>query len=175
MLCPTTGAGSRRRDERGLLQTSGRHTAHQHYPSEVTIRYRFHPLRGSCFPVIRLHHVHEEPCYVVRRPNGLPLSFPMWMTELTVAQIEIAREPRLDLSTLLDLRHLVTLYLSSLGSADSEGSHDAAARSKTAATIRGQQFRLRTATSEGSSTASSPRTDAVDNSAGERDGCGGGR
>ena len=112
---------------------------------------------------------------MVRRPNGLPLSFPVWMTELTVAQIEIVRESRLALATLLDLRHLVTLYLSSLGSADSEGSHDAAARSKTEATIRGQQFRRYTATSEGSRTASNPRTDAVDKSAGEGDGCGGGR
>ena len=112
---------------------------------------------------------------MVRRPNGLPLSFPVWMTNLTAAQIEIVREPRLALSTLLDLRHLVTLYLSSLGSADSEGSHDAAAGSKTGATIRGQQFRLHTATSEGGSTASNPRTDAVDESAGEGDGCGGER
>ena len=112
---------------------------------------------------------------MVRRPNGLPLSFPVWMTELTAAQIEIVREPRLPLSILLDLRHLVTLYLSSLGSADSEGSHDAAARSKTGATIRGQQFRPRTATSEAGSTASNPRTDAVDNSAGEGNGRGGGR
>jgi hypothetical protein len=71
------------------------------------------------------------------------------MTELRAAQIEIVCEPRLTLSTLLDLRHLVTLYLSSLGSVDSEGSHDAEARSKTGATIRGQQFRPRTATSEG--------------------------
>ena len=62
---------------------------------------------------------------MVRRPNGLPLSFPVWMTELTAAQIEIVREPRLAVSTLLDLRHLVTLYLSSLSSADSEGSHEA--------------------------------------------------
>ena len=112
---------------------------------------------------------------MVRRPNGLPLSFPVWMTELRAAQIEIVCEPRLTLSTLLDLRHLVTLYLSSLGSADSEGSHDAAARSKTGATIRGQQFRPRTAPSEGGSTASNPRTDAVDESAGEGDGCGGER
>ena len=112
---------------------------------------------------------------MVRRPNGLPLSFPVWMTELTVAQIEIVREPRLALSTLLDLRGLVTLYLSSLDSADSEGSHDAAARSKTGTTIRGKQFRPCTATSEGGSTAGNPRTDAVDKSAGECDGCGGGR
>jgi hypothetical protein len=71
------------------------------------------------------------------------------MTELTAAQIEIVREPRLALSTLLDLRHLVTVYLSSLGSADSEGSRDAAARSKTGATFRGQRIRPRTTTSEG--------------------------
>jgi hypothetical protein len=106
---------------------------------------------------------------VVRRPNGLPLSFPVWMTELIAAQIEIVREPRLALSTLLDLRGLVTLYLSSLGSADSEGSHDAAARSKTGTTIRGQQFRPGTATSEGGSTASNSRTDAVDKGAGGGD------
>ena len=112
---------------------------------------------------------------MVRRPNGLPLSFPVWMTELTAVQIEIVREPRMALSTLLDLRRLVTLYLSSLGSADSEGSHDAAARSETGTTIRGQQFRPRTATSEGGSAASNPRADAVDKSAGEGDGCGGGR
>ena len=125
--------------------------------------------------MIRLHYVHEEPCYVVRRPNGLPLSFPVWMTELTAAQVEIVREPRLALSTLLDLRRLVALYLSSLGSADSEGSHDAAARNQTEATIRGQQFRPGTATSKGGSTASNPRSDAVDESVGKGDGCGGGR
>ena len=37
---------------------------------------------------------------MVRRPNGLPLSFPVWMTELRAAQIEIVCEPRLTLSTL---------------------------------------------------------------------------
>jgi hypothetical protein len=36
------------------------------------------------------------------------------MTELRAAQIEIVCEPRLTLSALPDLRHLVTLYLSSL-------------------------------------------------------------
>ena len=166
----------RRRDEHGHLGTSGRYTAHQHYPSEVTIRYRFHPLRGSCFPVIRLHYVYEEPCYVVRRPNGLPLSFPVWMTELRAAQIEIVCQPRLTLSTLLDLRRLVTLYLSSLGSTDSEGSHDVAGRIKAGTTIRGEQIRPRTTTtSPGGSTSGNRRTGAVDKSTGKGDRSGGGQ
>jgi hypothetical protein len=101
-------------------------------PSEATIRYRFHPLRGSSLPVIRRHFVHEEPCYVVRRPNGLPLSVPVWMSQLTAGTIEIVREPRLALSALLELRRLATTYLSSLTFTDAEGSHDAAARGKTA-------------------------------------------
>ena len=124
--------------------------------------------------MIRLHYVHEEPCYVVRRPNGLPLSFPVWMTQLPAAQIEIVPERRVALSALLDLRRLVTSYLSSLGSTDSEGSHDAAAR-KTETPIRRQQFRSRTATADGGGTASNPRTRGTDESAGESDLRGGGR
>jgi len=126
--------------------------------------------------VIRLHYVHDEPCYVVRRPNGLPLSFPLWMTELAAAQIDIVREPRLALSALLDLRRLVTPYLSSLGSTDSEGSHDAAAR-KTETPIRRQQFRSRTTArpTSGDSTASNLRAHTVDENAGEDDLRGGGR
>lgn len=55
---------------------------------------------------------------MVRRPNGLPLSFPVWMTEPAAGQTEMLQKPRLTLATLLDLRRLVTLYLSSLGSTD---------------------------------------------------------
>jgi hypothetical protein len=110
----------------------------------------------------------------VRRPNGLPLSFPVWMTELTAAQIEIVREPRLTLSTLLDLRHLVTPYLSSLGSTDSEGSHDAAARSRTGATSEDDNFvRVPPLPKEVAQQAAHGL--AVDESAGEGDGCGGER
>jgi len=168
--CPTTGAAFRLRSARALLQTNGRHTAHQHYPSEVPIRYRFHPLRGSSFFVIRLHYVHEEPCYVIRRANGLPLSIPVWMTEPAAAQIEIVREPRVALPALVELRRLATAYLCSLTSTDSEGSHDATARGKTGAAIRGQQFCSRTATSNAGSTTSNPRTRPMDESAGEGDG-----
>jgi len=126
--------------------------------------------------VIRLHYVHDEPCYVARRPNGLPLSFPVWMTELTAAQIDIVPEPRVALSALLDLRHLMTSYLSALGFTDSEGSHDAAAR-KTETPIRRQQFRSRTTArpASGDSTASNLRAHTVVENAGEDDLRGGGR
>ena len=98
------------------------------------------------------------------------------MTELAAAQIDIVREPRLALSALLDLRRLVTPYLSSLGSTDSEGSHDAAAR-KTETPIRRQQFRSRTTArpTSGDSTASNLRAHTVDENAGEDDLRGGGR
>jgi hypothetical protein len=120
--------------------------------------------------------VHEEPCYVVRRPNGLPLSFPVWMTEPAAGQTEMLQKPRLTLATLLDLRRLVTLYLSSLGSTDSEGSHDVAGRIKAGTTIRGEQIRPRTTTtSPGGSTSGDRRTGAVDKSTGEGDGSGGGQ
>jgi len=111
--------------------------------------------------VIRLHYVHEEPCYVVRRPNGLPLSFPGWMTQPAAAKITIVREPRLALSALLELRRLATTCLSSLPSSDSEGSDDATARRKTRKAIRGQQVRSRTAAAEGGGKRSNPRTRAV--------------
>jgi hypothetical protein len=113
---------------------------------------------------------------VVRRPNGLPLSLPLWMTELTAAQIDIVHESRLALSALLDLRRLVTSYLSSLDSTDSEGSHDAAAR-KAETPIRRQQFRSRTISrpTRGDSTASNLRAHTVDENAGEDDLRGGGR
>lgn len=97
------------------------------------------------------------------------------MTEPTAAKIDIVREPRLALPALLELRRLATAYLSSLTSADSEGSHDAAARGKTGEAIRGQQFRKRTATADGGNTTSNPRTRAVDASAGEGLGRGGKR
>jgi len=97
------------------------------------------------------------------------------MTQLTAAKIEIIREPRLALSALLELRRLAKTYLSSWTFTNSEGSHDAAARVKTGEAIRGQQSRPCTAALGGGGTASNPRTHAVDESAGEDDGRGGGR
>jgi hypothetical protein len=81
------------------------------------------------------------------------------MTEPAAGQTEMLQKPRLTLATLLDLRRLVTLYLSSLGSTDSEGSHDVAGRIKAGTTIRGEQIRPRTTTtSPGGSTSGDRRT-----------------
>ena len=81
--------------------------------------------------MIRLRYVHDEPHYIVRRPNGWSLSFPVRMTQATAAKIDIVREPQMALSALLELRRLATACLSSLPSSDSEGSQDATARGKT--------------------------------------------
>ncbi len=75
---------------------------------------------------MRLHQVHDEACYIVHRPNGLPLSFPVGMTYPDAEHIDIRIEPRLPLNTLLNLRQLVTSRLSSLDSetTETEGDHD---------------------------------------------------
>ena len=153
----------------------GRHTAHQRYPSEVVIRYTFHPLCGVCCPVIRLHFVHEEACYVVRRANGMPLSVPVWMTQPEAAQIKIVCEPRLPVSALLDLRRLTTTCLSSFASSESKGGHDEAASDTATATVRRQQTISSTATTAGSAAASWPTSDAVDGSSSSVDQRGGGK
>ena len=53
---------------------------------------------------MRLHYVHDEACYVVRRPNGITLSVPAWMAEPATAEIRIVAVPRLPLDTLVELR-----------------------------------------------------------------------
>jgi hypothetical protein len=47
----------------------------------TVMRQGCHPFCGERFPVIRLFYVHDEPCYIVRRANGMPVSFPVWMTQ----------------------------------------------------------------------------------------------
>ena len=125
--------------------------------------------------MVRLHYVHAEACYVVRRPNGLPLSFPVWMTQSAAARTEIVREPRLALTALLELRRLATTYLSSLAPRDSEGAHDAATRGRTGAAIRGQKSGSGAATTKGGGTTGNTRGRALDDSAREDDRRGGGQ
>src|ERR1035438_6338575 len=57
--------------------TTERHTAHQQRPAEVTIYYRYHPLRTQNLPVVRLYDFHDEVYYVVRRADGTPLAVPI--------------------------------------------------------------------------------------------------
>ena len=102
----------------------------------MTVKYRFHPLRGGSYPVIRRHHFRNEVCYVVRRPNGLTVSVPAWMTQPQAAAVEIAPYARVTLAALLELRRLTTIYLSSLASRTHDGGPNVGRRGKATASIR---------------------------------------
>ena len=117
-------------------QRSGRHSAQQHSPTEVVVTYRFHPFCGERFPVVRRFYVHDEPCYIVRRANGMPISFPVWMTQPAAAQAAIVGEAQLPLAVLLELYRLTASCLSLLASDESEGDHDAAGSNTAARTVR---------------------------------------
>jgi hypothetical protein len=53
------------------------------------------------------------------------MSFPVWMTGSSAADIEIARHPRLAFAALLELRRLTSTCLSSLATNESDGDRDA--------------------------------------------------
>ena len=49
------------------------------------------------------------------------MSFPVWTTDSSTAEIEITHAPRLALTALLELRRLTTTCLASLGGNESDG------------------------------------------------------
>jgi hypothetical protein len=102
----------------------------------VLITYRFHPFCGERFTVSRLFYVHDEACYIVRRSDDTPLSFPVWMTEQAAAQVEIVNDARLPLDVLLELRRLVLTGLSLVTSQVTKGVHDASRSNKAGRTVR---------------------------------------
>ena len=67
------------------------------------------------------------------------MSFPVWMTDSSAAEIEITLAPRPALTALLELRRLTTTCLSSLGGNESDGDRDAPTSDRARATIRRQQ------------------------------------
>ena len=71
--------------------------------------------------MVRLYYVHDEACYIVRRANGTPLSFPVWMTQPAAARAEIMHEPCLPIEALIGLRRLITICLSSLAPSEPDG------------------------------------------------------
>src|SRR6516162_886910 len=110
------------------LETTYLHTAHQHRPAEITIYYRFHPLRAQSLPVVRLYELHDEFYYVVRRADGRPLAVPVWMTHPEAAHATIvSRTAHLPLRVLLELRRISVTALSSSVHNVREEDHDAAA------------------------------------------------
>src|ERR1700756_368385 len=112
--------------------TTHPHTAHQHRPAEITIYYRFHPLRTQSLPVVRLYELHDESYYVVRRADGRPLAVPVWMTHPEAAHATIvSRTAHLPLRVLLELRRISVTARSSSVHNVREEDHDAAPTGQT--------------------------------------------
>ena len=61
--------------------------------------------------MVRLHYVHDEPCYVVRRPDGSTVSVPAWMTEIAAGNVQIVERSRVPLAALLELHRWVSTFL----------------------------------------------------------------
>src|SRR6266481_1059691 len=161
----------------GMCSTTERHTTHQQRPAEVTIYYRFHPLRTHSLPVIRLYELHDEPYYVVRRADGRPLAVPVWMTRPEAANARVVSVAHLPLRVLIELRRVCVTCLSSCVHNVPEEDHDAAAASKTAATTvrRSSRRSRRRTTPFGGARPTPPSAGAVDAGAGQEDPRGGRR
>ena len=160
------------------LETTHSHTAHQHRPAEITIYYRFHPLRTHSLPVVRLYELPDESCYVVRRTDGRPLAVPVWMTHPEAAHATIvSRTAHLPLRVLLELRRISVTSLSSSVHNVREEDHDAAAPTGQTTTTT---FRRRSSRRSGPGTtsrecarAATPSAGAVDAGDGQENSRGG--
>ena len=134
-------------DGSSIHQTTEPHTAHQLCPTEVTIYYRFHPLRTHSLPVVRLYELDDEAYYVVRRADGRPLAVPVWMTHPESAHAKIVSTARLPVRVLLELHRVAVTCLSSSVHNVPEEDYDAAAPSKTPTTdVRRSSHRSRCTT-----------------------------
>jgi len=158
------------------LGTTERHTAHQQCSTEVTIHYRFHPLRTHSLPVVRLYELHDEAYYVVRRADGRPLAVPVWMTRPEAAYAKMVSAACLPVRVLLELRRVTVTCLSSRVHNVLEEDHDAAAPSETpTTTVRRSSRRSSRTTPIGGARAATPGAGAVDAGAGKDDARGGRR
>ena len=156
--------------------TTERHTAHQQRPAEVTVYYRFHPLRTHSLPVIRLYDLHDEAYYVVRRADGRPLAVPVWMTRPEAAYAEMVPVARLPVRVLLELRRMTVTCVSSRVHNAHEEEPDAAAPSETpTTTLRRTSRGPRRPTPTERARAAAPRAGAMDAGAGQDDPRGGRR
>src|ERR1035438_9615594 len=154
--------------------TTERHTAHQQRPAEVTIYYRYHPLRTQNLPVVRVYDFHDEVYYVVRRTDGTPLAVPAWMTRPEAAHVRVVSSARLPVRVLFELSRVTVTCLSARAHNVHEEDHDAATPSKMpTTTLRGTARRSRRTTSTGRATATTPGAGAVDAGAGQDDPRGG--
>src|ERR1035437_264310 len=158
------------------LPITGRHTAHQHRPDEVTIFYPFHPLCRHSLPVIRLYERVGEAFYVVRRADGRPLAIPEWMTRPDAANLRLVSMACLPVKVLLGLRNAAVTNCSSFVHNEHQEDQDAAGQDKaTAPTLRRTSPCSRSASFAGGEGATPPDTCSVDASAGQDNPLGGQR
>ena len=114
-------------------ETIGRHTAHLNRLDEVTIHYRFHPLRSQCLPVVRRCELYGDAYYILRRPDGRPLAVPEWMTRPDMAKTTIVSSARLPAAVLIALRREVVTCLSCCEQIVQEENRDVSTKDQTSA------------------------------------------
>ncbi|MBK6971964.1 MAG: hypothetical protein IPH26_19860 [Sterolibacteriaceae bacterium] len=128
---------------------------------------------GERLAVVRLHQVHDEPCYVVRRPDGSTVSIPAWMTDLAAGEVQLTSEPCLPVAVLVALRRVVSTFLSLSACTGPTGERDAATPNSSESSVRRRRICAPAATTAGSSGTVAAANGAVDASGGRDDQRGG--
>jgi len=86
--------------------SSQRHTAVEQ-PSEVVVRYPYHPFAGRSVAVRRRVTHAGQVHYSIEGPDKHPVLLPAWMTESSAAALPIVEAPRLPLDALRALYGLI--------------------------------------------------------------------
>jgi hypothetical protein len=94
------------------------------------VTYPFHPLVGQTVLITGVHE-HDGVChYLIRQSDGGHFHLPDWMIDPAAGQIETVAVPRLPVSQLLQLRHLVD-HLLAYSANTTDGSHGEASATRT--------------------------------------------
>jgi len=80
----------------------------------VKIYYRFHPHTGRSVPLIGRNVYAGVAVVTVRQPDGTAAYIPEWMTYPEAERMSLRSPPRLPLSSLQDLKHVVAAIMGSL-------------------------------------------------------------
>src|SRR3954449_5863070 len=101
------------------------------------VTYPFHPLVGQTVLITGVHE-HDGVChYLIRQSDGGHFHLPDWMIDPAAGQIETVAVPRLPVSQLLQLRHLVDHLLAcSPGKEEPGGTGNAKAVSPATGSVR---------------------------------------
>lgn len=66
-----------------------RSAPHNTVSLRITVHYRFHPFAGKELRIVSAPRRPEFPI-IVRRPDGIDLKIPLWMTDPAAARIELS-------------------------------------------------------------------------------------